>query len=210
MPVRPLRALRKRELRARPEILRALNIERRSCNSLASWGSRERERAKKFDRNTRVRRARRDEVSSRQDQENFQRVDDDDHPRKPVPTAGTGLEFDDWRAGTLADLGRSGHPRLVGLVELETGRLVVQTLRRQDALADLHLLALVQYPDVDGVFGEQAVRSAWRQPGYHDGVLAADHSLHALRRVGNCKQTAIPLMQGIIDYSITETRESRS
>jgi len=102
-------------------------------------------------------------------------------------TGAAGLKFDDRRARTLANLGRCRDPRLVGLVRLQAGRLVVQLLRGQDALSDLHLLALAQHAYVNDVLDEHPVRPSRWQPGYHDGVLAADYCLHPLRRIGNCR-----------------------
>lgn len=64
-------------------------------------------------------------------------------PRTTTLTNGAGLKLDNRRAGTLADLSRGRNPRLVGLVLLQAGRLVMQVLRGQDALGDLHLLALL-------------------------------------------------------------------
>lgn len=111
-------------------------------------------------------------------------------PRAITLTDGAGLKLDDRRAGTLADLSRGRDPRLVGLVLLQAGRLVMQILRGQDVLGDLHFLALLQHADVDGVLDEQPVRPSRWQPGYHDGILATDHRLHAFRCVGNCRQNA--------------------
>jgi len=77
-------------------------------------------------------------------------------------TGGAGLKLDDRCAGTLADLSRRSHPRLVSFVLLQSGCLVMQILRWQNAFGDLHLLALFQHADIDGVLNEQPVRPSRR------------------------------------------------
>lgn len=98
------------------------------------------------------------------------------------------LKFDNRRAGALADLRRGDDPRLVGLVQLQLLHLVVKILRQQIDLGDLHLLALIQNANVDGVLNEQAVRSSRRQPRDRNGVFPAYYRLHSFRSVGNCRR----------------------
>lgn len=95
------------------------------------------------------------------------------------------LKFDDRSARSLPHFGRGRNPGLVGFAQLQTSRLVVQVLLRQRIFSDLHLLALVQHPNIDGVFGKDSVWSPWRQPRYYHCVFVTDHSFHALRRVRN-------------------------
>ena len=100
-------------------------------------------------------------------------------------TSAAQLKFDDRRARSLPHFRRGRNPGLVGLAQLQSGRLVMQVLRSQRTLSDLHLLALVQHPDIDGVLGEDSVGPTRRQPRYHHRVLVTGHGLYALRRVRN-------------------------
>lgn len=106
-------------------------------------------------------------------------------PRKVWLTGIAQLKFDDRSSRSLPYFGGGRNPGLVGLALLQPRRLVVQVLRRQRTLNGLHLLALVQHPDMDGVLGENAVRSPRWQPRYHYRVLVTGHGLHALGRVRN-------------------------
>lgn len=106
-------------------------------------------------------------------------------PRKVWLTGIAQLKFDDRSSRSLPYFGGGRNPGLVGLALLQPRRLVVQVLRRQRTLNGLHLLALVQHPDMDGVLGENAVRSPRWQPRYHHRVLVTGHGLHALGRVRN-------------------------
>jgi len=59
------------------------------------------------------------------------------------PTSGTGLKLDNRRTGALTDLSRGRDPGLVGLVRFQISHFVMQVLRRQNILGDLHLLTLI-------------------------------------------------------------------